>query len=54
MAFDSDEDENEVFNEDAEGGGNGDEQSNRTFRMMALGLGGIGALGQRRGGPVRR
>ena len=29
----------------AEDGGNGDEQSNRTFRILALALGGIGVLG---------
>ncbi len=46
MSLDNDENENEYFGEETEaGGGNGDEQSNRTFRMMALGLAGIGAIG---------
>ena len=41
-----DNDENEYFGEETEpSGGNGDEQSNRTFRMAVLGLAGIGALG---------
>ncbi len=43
MAFDND--ENDVFNEGAEGGGNGEEQSNRTFRMAVIGLGAIGVIG---------
>src|SRR5574341_913054 len=41
-----DNDENEYFSDEAEAGKeNGEEQSNRTFRMMVLGMIGIGALG---------
>ena len=45
MAFDENPDE--VFDNEPEAdmGGNGDEQSNRSFRMMMIGLGVIGGLG---------
>lgn len=43
MSFD---DENEYFGDEPEaGGGNGDEQSNRTFKYAMIGLVAVGALG---------
>ena len=48
MALDDNQNEDVFSNEtepEPESGGNQDEQSNRTFRMMVLGLGAIGALG---------